>query len=624
MSEGNSSSIENLPLSDPRCNSDACAAYYLAHKASQLNIPFGPQFYYGHYVAWYYVVVVGLCAIAYRYSVIRQRRPSAVWSGHQYITSKRRKLLAAYRYVQYKQLGRPSNTGWFHLPPLGTSIFFAFTALYLLFLAFLERPYYRGRYGFGSPPLSTRSGALAQALTPLLVALAGKVNIVTFLTGVSHEKLNIFHRWAAYAVLFFSIVHTIPFLAQPVRDGGWPYLRQVFYTPGSELYSGVPALAMLVGLVILSVPSIRNRWYNFFYRVHIPLYITYIGLMFWHCLDTLDSWIYLYVTIGLWFASVATRFFTKWQSFNVTRPALHGFKANAIEMSGGLTKLMVFAPRSFRWRPGSFCYLRFPQLTMFQNHPFSIVSLYQESPVEADKSTPEEDYNTLVFYIRAGHGLTRNLYQSTRGSGEAGRSINVHVDGPYGGKIERIFRSHDSLVFVAGGSGVSACLAYILYHAQQLQTAQAVHQEVHLIWIVRRREHIDWIWRELRVAALDGVDWLHLHFHITESRSDTDHPDNILAKEEASEDGAKSDSDMTENSRASQAISLERRVVYSYGRPNLGELLPTFLTKRKTMIFGCGPRSLAADLSNAAAQAQKKVFAGEADAIALHTESFHW
>lgn len=45
-------------------------------------------------------------------------------------------------------------------------------------------------YG-GSPPLATRTGWMAVALLPFVVALSSKANCITALTGVPHEKLQV-------------------------------------------------------------------------------------------------------------------------------------------------------------------------------------------------------------------------------------------------------------------------------------------------------------------------------------------------------------------------------------------------------------------------------------------------
>jgi len=63
---------------------------------------------------------------------------------------------------------------------------------------FAVRPYYREHIGYGSPPLAIRTGLMAVGLSPIIVALSGKVTIVTMLIGIGHEKLNTIHRYVAW------------------------------------------------------------------------------------------------------------------------------------------------------------------------------------------------------------------------------------------------------------------------------------------------------------------------------------------------------------------------------------------------------------------------------------------
>ena len=88
-----------------------------------------------------------------------------------------------------------------------------------------------------SAPLATRSGWVAIAIMPFMMfvvspffcsalivetryphsAFATKVNWVTVLTGTSHEKLQVFHRWAAL-IMCESPFHRILLLGVLIRD----------------------------------------------------------------------------------------------------------------------------------------------------------------------------------------------------------------------------------------------------------------------------------------------------------------------------------------------------------------------------------------------------------------------
>ena len=61
---------------------------------------------------------------------------------------------------------------------------------------------------------------MATALTPIMVALARKVDIPTIFIGISYEKLNVVHRWISGICLAFALVHTIPFFVTYANEGG--------------------------------------------------------------------------------------------------------------------------------------------------------------------------------------------------------------------------------------------------------------------------------------------------------------------------------------------------------------------------------------------------------------------
>ncbi|KAL0954203.1 hypothetical protein HGRIS_005331 [Hohenbuehelia grisea] len=599
------SNITDLPLSDPRCDSDACAAFHEGHMESAATISYIHQYVYGHYTTWFYLATIGVAMLVYASKLYRNHKPPKPNSGTTSITHK---VLAVVRTISYRHAkGRIPN--YFGFPSLGVTILLIISTLYLLLLTFLIHPYYRARRGYGSPAISTRTGLMAQALTPIIVALAGKVNLVTLLTGVSPEKLNIYHRFASVMCLFLSLVHTIPFLIQPVWEGGAARLKQLYYEPGAMELTGTPPIAILFGLVALSIPWIRNRFYNFFYRLHVPMAITYLGLMFWHSANLIDSWAYLWATLAVWGASILVRLFYKWQTFSVARsPWFTGFPASFKPLPGGMTRLTLLAPLDFTWRVGQHCWLRMPHLSILQNHPFTITNLPQQLAVPtSDEKSRAIEANEVVFYVRAHQGLSRDLLESVEG-GLNDQRVSVHVDGPYGGLVEDIPALYETLIFVAGGSGIAACLPWIQHVAQRAVQGATTVSTVHLVWIVRQPSHLHWILPELNAIRSSNPNLLHLHLFVTDSSAGS----------------RESKVDEDQSSEEHEFGSDLKLPPFQNERPYLPELIPSLATTRRVYIFGCGPESFRTDLCNAAAGAQKRVLAGQADVIALHTEFFGW
>ena len=229
-SEAMDPTIMYLPLTDPHCQNDSCLAFQAAHNLSQAQVSFYLQFDYGHWVAWYYSAILGIAILLHLSSLYRarHRQPPPPLSRPNLVD----KAQAVRRYVSYRRFYGAFGDRM-GLPSFGMLGFLLLSVLFLLVLTFAVRPYYRQHRGYGSPPLATRTGLMAASLTPLLIALSGKANLVTFITGLGHEKLNVFHRWVGWSVFGLSVAHTIPFIVAPLHDGGYSALREQFYEPGS-------------------------------------------------------------------------------------------------------------------------------------------------------------------------------------------------------------------------------------------------------------------------------------------------------------------------------------------------------------------------------------------------------
>lgn len=137
----------------------------------------------------------------------------------------------------------------------------------------------------GSPSIAIRSGWMAIGILPFLMyallwvllrrysrlialrfrVFATKVNPIGILTGVSHEKLQVYHRWTAWIMCEYTserafalacrsvlrmkadvlaLIHTLPFLVRSYKDGT---LRPIWErTPW--YWTGVAALVPQVRL----------------------------------------------------------------------------------------------------------------------------------------------------------------------------------------------------------------------------------------------------------------------------------------------------------------------------------------------------------------------------------------
>jgi predicted ferric reductase len=165
-----------------------------------------------------------------------------------------RALVACNRYLSYKTY-RVKALNW-NSAPLGLLALGAIGAVYFLTMTLGPRPYYWPKTGdFGSsPPIATRSGWLSLACLPFVFATAGKSNLITLVTGVSHERLQVFHRWISYAFFVTALVHTFPSIIHNIQTGTMveSWNTSVFY------WTGVVALIAQAWLTFASMSPLRS------------------------------------------------------------------------------------------------------------------------------------------------------------------------------------------------------------------------------------------------------------------------------------------------------------------------------------------------------------------------------
>ncbi|KAF5627808.1 ferric cupric reductase transmembrane component 7 [Fusarium tjaetaba] len=179
-----------------------------------------------------------------------------------------RMLIATIRYLSYRgfhvaSLGfNSASVGVLLLGLAGTVFFFC--------MDLIPQPYYWPSLDFGgSPPLGTRSGWLALGCMPFVFATATKTNWITLLTGVSHERLQVFHRWIAYAFFVLALMHTFPFIVYHIR---FHDMQMHFKMSLLFYWTGIVALVFQAWLTFASHSAIRHYFIGTG-AVYVPCYV---------------------------------------------------------------------------------------------------------------------------------------------------------------------------------------------------------------------------------------------------------------------------------------------------------------------------------------------------------------
>lgn len=158
-------------------------------------------------------------------------------------------LVAFFRFIFYRPTPQIQiKKGWRPIvfPSLSTIVIVSLALILGVLYCTLPQPLFWESIAYGSPPLAVRSGMMAVALMPWIVALAMKANLISMVTGISHERLNVLHRWAAYICLGLSIMHTVPFYVTPVWEkGARETFRQLFQQNEGMYIYGTGMFAIL-------------------------------------------------------------------------------------------------------------------------------------------------------------------------------------------------------------------------------------------------------------------------------------------------------------------------------------------------------------------------------------------
>ncbi|KAL8661097.1 MAG: hypothetical protein Q9202_005911 [Teloschistes flavicans] len=378
-------------------------------------------------------------------------------------------------------------------PSPGVIFLVAAAVIFVTLYSFVPQPLYYTSIQFGSPPLAIRAGMLAVAMMPWIVALSMKANLVSLLTGIGHERLNVLHRWGGYICLFLSLIHTIPFYVTPVWDHGGLAIFKSYFRGQSYIYgTGVAALVPLIFLCVHSLPFLRAWMYELFVALHVPVSIVFLGMLFWHCHNYLTSWNYLWATAAIWLTSYCVRlFFLNWT--NPWRMSwLIGEEAAVTILPENAVKVTI--PTQVKWRPGQYVYLRMPGISIFENHPFTIASLCSEDfPSEYG-----EQYRDMIVVFRPFGGFTRKVLNAAIDNGPM-HTYRAFLDGPYGG-MQRELASFDTVILFAGGSGITAIVSHLLDLIKKMRDSKAVTKQVHIVWALKRPETMEWFKEELRIC----------------------------------------------------------------------------------------------------------------------------
>ncbi|KAJ6487612.1 ferric reductase NAD binding domain-containing protein [Mycena sanguinolenta] len=427
-----------------------------------------------------------------------------------------------------------------------TELFMACAYIALLFAAAfmnttnLEDVYLSPQY------YANRAALIATTQLPLLVALGTKNNVVTILTGISFEKLNILHRIAARVLCVLLWVHAAGHIIESGPAGNMENLQETWFR------CGIVAISALTLLCLFSIQPLRSRAYELFLISHFFMALLFLGAAYYHA-DKINLGYYIWPALLVWGVDRFLRFIRIFlvnggylTLFNTKTSSALGAKVEVI--SPEFLRVTVRRPDYFRWSPGQLAYLSIPSVSAmpWEAHPFTIASIdgripsskeissredsssekddkdgSVESEVVAVENLPPAGYSkTLVFLLRVHDGFTKRLLHAAHSPAALDHTLNAYIDGPYCSPPS--VRGFDTVLLFGGGSGISFIFPLLLDVIKGANTGTNLScRKVVFVWAIRHSEQINAISDDL-LRALEGASdslILDICIHVTASQN---------------------------------------------------------------------------------------------------------
>ncbi|KAF8076261.1 FAD-binding domain-containing protein [Lyophyllum atratum] len=326
-----------------------------------------------------------------------------------------------------------------------------------------------------------RAAHFASGQLTLVVGLASKNNIISFLTGVSHEKLNVLHRASARTCLILLWMHAI---TRTVAG-----LSPQFDFSHNWVRSGATALAAFTLATVLALRPVRHYAFEFFLVCHIVLIAIFLICGYFHAREQ-DCGFYIWPALMLWALDRVLRLARVLYNNRVWTRANPEHSLATVELLAEDT-IRLTLRRRFMWTPGQHAYVILPSISNLptEAHPFSIASIPEHC-----EGTDEMD---VVFLIRGRTGFTERLRKHAIKNDRS--SVPALLDGPYGYPPD--LRGFSTCILIAGGSGVSYTLPLLLNTVRgNARGGNSNVRRVVFVWAVRDGGHLSWISKTLTQA----------------------------------------------------------------------------------------------------------------------------
>ncbi|TYZ67499.1 hypothetical protein PybrP1_004101 [[Pythium] brassicae (nom. inval.)] len=320
------------------------------------------------------------------------------------------------------------------------------------------------------------SGPASMVLMVLVFALTVRNNsILLSVTGLPFERALLYHKFFGVVLVVVTGLHGLAYL---LEDAGVMAARRSrrrlreFKEPALPMEtSGAIAFYLLATLWVFSLSPIRRRFYEFFLRAHVLLFIGIVVFSVIHGAGL------VLVGVGIWALDavfrhgyLVPRHFKGSPGCTAQLGVVGRGQFSAVKLPGKIVRLQFPRVRTdtgecFRYEAGQYAFVCVPALGYLEWHPFTISS----SPHEA----------LVTIHIKALGDWTRRLLALVSAQASSDRDIAAPAPAPFALLVDGCYgrvsidianpATYEHAVLFSGGIGVTpmqsiANQLYFEYH----------------------------------------------------------------------------------------------------------------------------------------------------------------
>ncbi|XP_073128898.1 ferric reduction oxidase 4-like [Henckelia pumila] len=280
--------------------------------------------------------------------------------------------------------------------------------------------------------VSLRLGYLGNTCWAFLFFPVTRWSCLLPLVGLTSESSIKYHIWLGHISNALFAAHSIGFMIYWGAMTGEMYLMLEWSSTYLSNVAGVIALVMALGIWVTSFDRVRRKAFEVFFYAH-HLYILFVFFYMFHV-----GVAYICLILPGIFLFIIDRYLRFLQSRRRSRVVSTRLLPNA-------TLELTFAKNpDLSYSPTSILFLHVPSICKLQWHPFTVISNSNLEP------------HSLSVAIKSEGSWTQKLYTQLSSLDH----LEVSTEGPYGPASFHIM-SHEALVMICGGSGISPFISII-------------------------------------------------------------------------------------------------------------------------------------------------------------------